>query len=106
MALLDFHTSNFMLVRLYTTRTEHQNRTDRTGQAEQHSQNRTGRTGQAEQDSQNRTARTGLPEWDRHNNTALTGQPGHESQDTTGRDKTGRKMTCRTGKEEPHGQTE
>ncbi len=58
--LLDFYTPNFVLLRLYTARIgqaeqDRQNRTGRTGQAEQ-----TGGTEQAEQDSrtgqQNRTA--------------------------------------------------
>jgi hypothetical protein len=62
-----------------------QDRTPRTGQAEQNRQNRTGRTEQAEQDSQNRTARTGQQERDRQNKTTLTGEPGQDSQDMKAR---------------------
>jgi hypothetical protein len=53
------------------------------------------------QDSQNRTARTGQVELDCLDRRARTGQPGHESQDRTGRN-----MTGRTGKAEQVRQTE
>jgi hypothetical protein len=92
-ALLDFRACNFVLVYIWPG---------------QDSQDRTARTGQAEQDSQNRTARIGQQGWDRQNKTAdcldrraRTGQPGHESQIRTGRN-----MTGKTGKAEQDGQIE
>ncbi len=74
--LLDFRAHNFVLVPLYTAKTDSQERTARTGHPEQDRQNRTGRTGQAEkgqaeQDSQNMTVRTGQTEQDWQNKTAL-----------------------------------
>jgi hypothetical protein len=68
-----------------------QDRTPRTGQAEQNRQNRTGRTEQAEQDNQNRTARAGQQERDRQNKTALTGKQGQDSKDMKAR--TGQAVT-------------
>jgi hypothetical protein len=55
-----------------TGRSDNQNWTDRTGQAERYMQKLTRRTGKAEQDIQNGTSRTGLSEKDRQNRAGRT----------------------------------